>query len=383
MLRFLTCGESHGKMMAAILEGLPNDLTILEEDINVELKRRQLGHGRGERSKSIEKDKVNIISGVRWGKTTGAPIGLLVENIDWKNRKKEMSIYPEDADENDVITRPRPGHADLVGMLKYGIHDAKPILERASARNTAMLVAVGAICKNFLKELDVDIIAYVRAIGNVDAGVFERNLLDKNKIEDSPVRCPSKKFSEKMIKHIDEAKNNGDTLGGKVCIKITGVIPGLGSHIQYDRRLDAGLSQIMMGIQSVKNVIIGQDNVYEIYGTDAHDAIYYSDKKGYYHKTNHAGGIEGGMSNGEDINITILLKPIPTLFSPLESIDVLTKEKVKAEVVRSDVSVASSAVVVAEAMAAIKLTEFYLAKFGSDSMKELKSNLKNYKKSLK
>ena len=386
MFKFLTCGESHGKMLAAILEGLPSGLEILEQEINIDLRRRQQGYGRGDRM-NIENDTAQIISGVRWGLTTGSPIGLLIENKDWMNRQKEMSIYPEDANWQDAITSPRPGHADLAGMLKYNIADAKPILERASARNTASQVAVGAICKKFLKELGVEIIGYVRAIGNVDSGNSEiqpENIEKfRQKIEASEVRCLDEKIAEKMIEHIKETKEKGDTLGGKICVNIFGIVVGIGSHIQYDKRLDSGLAQAMIGIPSVKSVVIGDENVMEIAGTKAHDPIVYSTEKSFHHSTNNTGGIEGGMSNGETIKITVGLKPIPTLLNPLLSVDIKTKQTVKAATVRSDVSVAASAVVVAEAMAAIKLTEFYLEKFGGDSMTEIKNNLENYKKMIK
>jgi chorismate synthase len=392
MFRFLTCGESHGKMLAGILEGLPAGLEILESEINLELKRRQQGYGRGDRMQSIETDTVQIISGVRWGLSTGSPIGLLIENKDWVNRQKEMSIHKEDINSKAPITRPRPGHADLAGMLKYNIQDATPILERASARNTASQVAVGAICQKFLKELGVEILAYVQSIGNVSAENLENSKNEKielkniekfkQKIEASQVRCLDEKASEKMIQHINEMKEKGDTLGGKICVNIFGVVVGIGSHIQYDKRLDSGLAQAMMGIPSVKSVVIGDENVSEIAGTKAHDPIVFSPEKSFHHTTNNAGGIEGGMSNGETITLTIGLKPIPTLLSPLPSVDIKTKEIVKAATVRSDVAVAPSAVVVAEAMVAIKLTEFYLEKFGSDSMLELKTNLANYKKQI-
>jgi chorismate synthase len=383
MFRFLTCGESHGKMLSAILEGLPAGLDILESEISIDLARRQKGYGRGSRSTSIEKDTAEIISGVRWGKTTGSPIGILIANRDWQNRKEEMSVYPEHLNSSPSITKPRPGHADLAGMLKYNIDDAKPILERASARNTASLVAVGAVCKKFLKQFDVEILGYVKSIGKIgiekiDIKNFSNEL--KEKIENSETRCPDEEISVDMMKLIDETKKVGDTLGGEIVLNIFGVVPGLGSHIQYDKRLDAGLAFIMMGIPSVKNVLIGENISSEVFGSEYHDVINYDSKqKKYAHFTNNAGGIEGGMSNGERIDVTISIKPIPTLYKPLETIDIKTKEKVSAEVVRSDVAVAPSAVVVAEAMAAIKLTEFYLEKFGGDSMTEILANFKNYK----
>ncbi len=384
MFRFLTAGESHGKMLLAIIDGIPSGLGIDEKDINIDLERRQKGYGRGDRSINIEKDKVIVASGIRWGKTTGAPIGLIIENKDFENRKEEMN--PDKIYENSSapITKPRPGHADLPGMLKYSVFDAKVILERASARNTASLVAVGAVCKKFLKEFGVNILSYVKSIGNVK--IEEPNIVDYseeifNKIEESPVKCPFEKESLEMVKTIDSAKKKGDTLGGEIKIKIFNVIPGIGSHTSYDRRLDAKLSEAMMGIPSVKEVYFGKKLDSDVKGSNFHDEIFFDDK--FYHKTNNAGGVEGGISNGEIIDINIFLKPIPTLYSPLNTIDVITKQKSKASIVRSDVAVLASARVVAEAMAMIKLTEFYLEKFGGDSMEEILKNFSNYKEILK
>ncbi len=377
MFRFLTCGESHGKMLAAIIEGIPAGLALLEDDINLDLCRRQKGYGRGERSTKIETDTVQFIAGVRWGQTTGAPIGLLIENKDWKNRPKEMSISPKDANSSPAITCPRPGHADLPGMLKYGFSDAKPILERASARNTATLVAVGSICKKFLEEFGVEVCGYVKSIGDIEINSAKISDIKtfRKKIESSDVRCPDAAKSKEMVQLIDITKKAGDTLGGKVCVNIFGVVPGIGSHIEYDRRLDAALAQVMMGIPSVKEVLIGDENISHVSGKNAHDEIIFSDGK-FSRKTNNAGGIEGGISNGETIKLTIGLKPIPTLYKPLKSVDFLTKKSAKAEIVRSDVAVAPSAVVVAEAMACIKLSEFYLDKFGGDNILETKRNFK-------
>lgn len=385
MFRFLTSGESHGKMLLAILEGIPNGLEIDEKDINIDLERRQKGYGRGDRSKNIEKDEVNIVSGVRWGKTIGTPIGLIIKNKDFDNRKEEMNPDKFYKDSSPSITKPRPGHADLSGMLKYNTFDAKVILERASARNTASLVAVGAVCKKFLKEFGINILSYVKSIGSVkikDPEISEYSEEVFNKIESSVVKCPDEKRSIEMVELIDSVREKGDTLGGEIKIKIFNVVPGIGSHTSYDRRLDSKLAEAMMGIPSVKEVYFGKKLDLDIKGSQYHDEIYFENDR-YYRKTNNAGGIEGGISNGETIDINIFLKPIPTLYNPLNTIDVITKEKTKASVVRSDIAVVPSARVVAEAMAMIKLTEFYLEKFGGDSLEEILKNFNNYMEILK
>ncbi|MFC1546465.1 chorismate synthase [bacterium] len=385
MLDFLTCGESHGRMLSAVLEGMPAGLLLEPRDIDSDLERRQKGYGRGSRSTCIEKDKIEIISGVRWGKTTGSPIGLIINNKDWENRKKEMSIYEKDFNKNDFISVPRPGHADLAGMIKYDILDAKPILERASARNTAVVTAIGAVCKKYLQEFGIEVIGYVRSIADVDAGLFPIHNIAKfrKKVETSIVRCPDKNLSNNMAVRIDKAKKQGDTLGGIVCIDVINVPAGLGSYTQWDKRLDALLAQCLMSIPSVKTVSIGDDSVSKRYGSHTHDTIIYNKKNGYHHTSNHAGGIEGGISNGEPIRSCISLKPIPTLGKPLDTIDVRTKKISKAAVVRSDVCVVPSAVVVAEAMAAFAIARAHREKFGGDNIRDIKKNVDTYQKRVK
>jgi chorismate synthase len=369
MLRFLTAGESHGKMLIAILEGLPSNLELRPEDINEDLARRQQGYGRGPRSISIEKDKADIISGVYSNKTTGSPIGLVIENKDWENRKKTIA----------KLTVPRPGHADLCGILKYNLDDINPVLERASARNTASIVAVGSVCKKYLKFFGIDIVGYVKSIGDVDAGIFPIKDIKnfRKNVESSLVRCPDKNMSQAMIKKIDQAKASGDTLGGEVCIEIVNVPVGLGSYMQYDTRLDSMIAESLMSIPSVKYVCIGESDVSKHLGSHVHDPIIYDKKKKFHHTSNNCGGIEGGISNGEPIRVIAGLKPIPTLLKPLDSVDIKTKKAKKAVIVRSDVCVAPSAVVVAEAMLGFAIAKAHRQKFGGDSIQETKSNVEN------
>jgi len=346
MLRYLTAGESHDKAQVAILEGMPAGLKIDLARINQELKRRQSGFGRGKRMQ-IEKDKVRILSGVRKGLTLGSPIGLLIEN-------KDFSI-----DKLPNVVCPRPGHADLAGLLKYGFKDARNVLERASARETVMRVGIGAISKIFLDEFDISISSRVLSIGG-----------------ESSLQA----IREKII----EAQNHKDTVGGIFKVVAKGVPVGLGSYVQPDKRLDGRLTQGIMSIPGIKAVEIGLGFGYAgRFGSQVHDAIYYSKSKGYFRKTNNAGGIEGGISNGQDMVIRACMKPISTLLDPLDSVNIVTKKPSKAAVERSDICVVEAAGVVAESAVAFVLAEALLEKFGSDNLSDIKKAYQNYLKRIK
>lgn len=395
-LRFLTAGESHGKGLMGILEGIPSGLSLSSEDIDKELKRRQAGYGRGGRMK-IESDHAEIISGVRWGKTIGSPVSLIIENRDWKNWQEGMSSDEKYAGAIPPVTRPRPGHADLAGALKYSHKDIRNILERSSARETAMRVAIGAIAKKFLSEFGINIGSYVIQIGNIKwqkaIGNRQETELRKtfNKAESSPVRCPDEETSNKMMELIDTAVKNGDTLGGVFEVFVTGLPVGLGSHIQWDKRLDGRLAQAFMGIQAIKGVAIGTGfEIAERFGSEVMDEIFYEKAEGkeqeaigFYRETNHAGGIEGGMTNGMPIVIKAAMKPIPTLRKPLRSVDIITKEPFEAAYERSDTCAVPAAAVIGEAMTAIVIADALLEKFGGDSFEETKRNFKAYMEYLK
>ena len=384
--RFLTGGESHGKGLVAIVEGMVADLPLEGEHINKELKRRQQGYGRGPRMK-IEEDKAEIMAGVRYGLTTGSPIALFISNRDWQNWQEQLSVSPVEK-EVEPVTYPRPGHADLAGVTKYGLKDIRPVMERASARETAARVAAGAIARRFLEELGVAIYSYTVAIGNVghdpSASLREGGSIDWQQVESSPVRCAHTEQEKAMMAAIDKAKANGDTLGGIFEVIATDVPIGLGSHVSWDRRLDGRIAQAIMNINAVKGVEIGAGFALAgLKGSQAHDVIEprpRSKAKGlpWQHATNRAGGIEGGISNGEDIIVRAAVKPIATLASPLPSIDLRSGKKVKAHYERSDICVVPAAGVIAEAMLAIILADACLDKFGGDNLKETLANYRNY-----
>ena len=378
MIRFTTAGESHGQAILAILEGIPSGLNINSEDIDVDLARRQKGYGRGNRMR-IETDQVNILSGVRYARTLGSPITLLIYNKDWENWQAVMSPTSVDID-GKYLQKPRPGHADLVGLMKYGVNDFRDILERASARETAARVAVGAVCRELLKEFRINIYSYVTSIGKVSENL---STIDKKHIqhltEMSFVRCPDKVASKKMIQAIKQASKNGDTLGGKFKIIAENVPIGLGSHTQWDLKLDGRLAQSLMSIQAIKAVEFGLGTDFsKVLGSLAHDEIFYSNKNGFYRTTNRAGGTEGGMSNGQDIEITCTMKPIPSLIKQLKSVNIHTKKTDKAEAVRSDVCAVPAAGVVGEAAVAYELARAMVEKFGGDSLEDMKKNYKSY-----
>jgi chorismate synthase len=382
MLRYLTAGESHGPQLTAIVEGLPAGLKISEPAMNEDLARRQGGYGRGGRMQ-IETDRVKILSGVRWGETLGSPVTLVVENSDWVNWEKRMSPYPEDRDESIAVTKARPGHADLPGAIKYGHHDVRNILERSSARETAVRVAVGAVAKNYLGHFGIQVTGCVVELGGVKATrpeLGEKEL--QAAIAASPVYTYDAGAELEMIAVIDRAKAAGDSLGGVVEVRVTGVPVGLGSHVQWDRRLDARLACAVMSIQAFKGVEIGDGfETARRPGSQVHDEIFYDKERGaagFYRKSNNAGGLEGGISNGEEVVVRGAMKPIPTLYTPLQSVDIVTKEPYKATVERSDVCAVPAASVVAEAVVAIEIANAFMDKFGGDSVAETERNLASY-----
>ena len=374
--RFLTAGESHGQCLTAIVEGIPAGLKINLDEINKDMARRQQGFGRGGRMK-IETDRAEFLSGVRFGETMGDPVTIKVANRDWQNWTDRMSVMGEEF--GDKVTAVRPGHADLTGVLKYDRNDARDILERASARETATRVAVGGLCKQFLKACGIEVVSHVVKIGGI--GVDESKI-DYAKIGtgDSELNCYDPEAEEKMKERILSAMQEGDTLGGVFEVIVRGVPLGLGSHIQWDKRLDGKLAWAMMGIQAIKGVEIGAGfQCGELPGSEIHDEMFYDENKKVYRKTNRAGGLEGGMSNGEDIVIRACMKPIPTLMKPLHSIDIGSETEVLACKERSDVCAVSAASVVGEAMAAIVIAEAVTDKFGNDAMVDVLSAMKAYK----
>jgi chorismate synthase len=380
--RFLTAGESHGKGLVSIAEGMVAGLPLEEHHINKELKRRQQGYGRGGRMK-IEDDKVEIIAGVRHGFTTGSPIALFITNRDWENWQRELSVSPVDR-ELEPVTCPRPGHADLAGVTKYGLRDIRSVIERASARETAARVAVGAIARTFLEEFGIVVHSYTTAIGRHHWEPPEVSSIDWAQVEASPVHCANSRVEQAMVKAIDEAKADGDTLGGIFEVIATGVPTGLGSHVSWDRRLDGRIARAIMSINGVKGLEIGGGfGLCGHRGSQAHDIIEPNPRgkaQGlpWRHVTNRAGGIEGGISNGENIVVRAAVKPIATLASPLPSIDLRSGEKTEAHYERSDVCVVPAAGVIGEAMVAIVLADACLEKFGGDNLKETLTNYHSY-----
>ena len=383
IFRFLTSGESHGQCLNAIIEGVPAGITIDENFINNELSRRQVGYGRGGRM-LIEKDTVKILSGVRHGKSIGSPICLEIENKDWKNWVIPMNPAvvensPENAEiiESKKIVNVRPGHADLSGALKYNHEDVRNILERSSARETTTRVAVGAVAKSILKEFGIEGVSVVTQIGNAKTDISSDLFSLKDEIEASDLRTVGSVY-EQMKTEIDKAKEAGDTLGGSFKVVFRNVPVGLGSHVHWDRKLDGLLAQAVMSIQAVKSVEVGLGkDVAQTLGSNTHDEIFVQDGK-YIRKTNNAGGIESGISNGEDIVITASMKAIPTMKKPLNSIAIDKKEEVQAHFERSDTCAVAACAVVAEAMVAIVLADAMLEKFSHDSLSEMKVNFHNY-----
>ena len=389
VLRLLTAGESHGQALVGVLEGMPAGLSLLKDEIDQQLRRRQGGHGRGGRMK-IEKDRVQLLSGVRHGRTLGSPISLQITNLDWTNWVERMGPEPPEQPV-EPMTRLRPGHADLPGVLKYGHDDVRNVLERASARETAMRVALGAVARRLLSHFGIEVRGETVAIGGVVAdqagwvatdrrGAWgERNERYWSLVEDSPVRCGDPTAGDAMVGVIDEARHAGDTLGGIFQVVTYGVPAGLGSHVQWDRKLSARLAEALMSINSVKSVEIGAGlGGSALRGSAYHDVIGHDTSEGWVRTGNNAGGIEGGMSNGEPIVVRCAAKPIPTLMKPLPSVDLASKQPVAAAIERSDVCVVPAAGVVGEAMVALVLADAFLEKFGGDSVEEIDRNYRGY-----
>jgi chorismate synthase len=378
-IRFLTAGESHGRGLVCIIEGLPANLELSSEYINKELERRQRGYGRGGRMK-IEKDSVQILSGVRFGKTLGGPIALFIENRDWENWKEKMAVEGERPETAVPFTRPRPGHADLAGGIKYNQRDLRNILERASARETACRVALGAVCKRFLEELGVSVGSYVVSIGPLCPPIEEQDLIKRHQLaEQSELRFPDPSKDKEFMELIDRAKEMGESLGGVFEVFAVGVPPGLGSHVHWDRKLDGRIAQAMMSIQAIKGVEIGLGfEASKRFGSEVHDEIGYREGEGYFRYSNNLGGLEGGITNGMPIIVRCAMKPVPTLTKPLRSVDVLTKEEVRAGKERTDVVAVPAASVVGESALALVLADAFLEKLGGDFMEEIKERYRIY-----
>ena len=391
MLRWLTAGESHGPALSAIIEGIPAHVLVSSKEIDADLSRRRLGFGRGARQ-NFEADKITITGGIRHGITQGGPIAIQIANSEWPRWEKIMSADPvpeadiKDLARNAPLTRPRPGHADLVGMQKFNFSDARPILERASARETAARVALGAVARAFLKQsVGVELLSHVVSIGEVSVpdGYKLPTMSDRARIDEDPVRCADAKTSAAIVKEIEAAHKDGDTLGGVVEVLAYNLPPGLGSYTQWDKRLDARLAGALMGIQAIKGVELGDGfQTAKRKGSVAHDEIEKNAKGEITRRTDRAGGTEGGISTGQVLRVKVAMKPISTVPKALDTIDVSTGEAAKAINQRSDVCAVPASGIVAEAMAALVLADAVLEKFGGDSVQETKRNFENYMKSL-
>ncbi|EKN67351.1 chorismate synthase [Schinkia azotoformans] len=384
-MRYITAGESHGPQLTTILEGIPAQLSLVAEDINEELARRQKGHGRGRRMQ-IEKDQVQILSGVRHGKTLGSPVTLVVKNDDWTHWTKVMGIEPleSEQDEEDIkrkITRPRPGHADLVGAIKYGHRDMRNVLERSSARETTVRVAAGAVAKKLLSELGITVAGHVLEIGGVKAENISYNSLEelKERSENSPVRCLDEAAAQKMMAAIDQAKEDGDSIGGVVEVIVDGLPAGIGSYTHYDLKLDAKIAAAIVSINAFKGVEFGIGfEAARRPGSQVHDEIIWNEEDGYSRKTNNLGGFEGGMTTGMPIVVRGVMKPIPTLYKPLQSVDIDTKEVFEASIERSDSCAVPAASVVAEAVVAWEIAQAIVDQFGKDRIDQIKENIASW-----
>ena len=382
MLRYLTSGESHGKSLISILDGIPANIELNIDEINYELEKRQGGYGRGGRMK-IEKDKINILGGVRGKITLGGPISIEIKNKDYENWIQYMNPMDNIDFETKKVEKLRPGHADLVGCLKYDFEDARNVLERSSARETASKVAVGAICKQVLKNFHIDFTSRVVQIGNVkDNNSYDFDYIKEN-VDKSVVRCINKDIEKEIIKEIDKVKSEGDTLGGVVEIRVKNLIPGLGSYTQFDKKIDGELAMHLMSVQAIKGVEIGIGfDVANNYGSNVMDEIYYNNEDGIKRKTNQLGGIEGGMTTGEELVIRCAMKPIPTLYKPLKSININTLESYSASIERSDNCAVPACSVVCENVVAFVICKYFLDKIGGDNLNDLKSNYNTYIKRL-
>jgi chorismate synthase len=379
--RFTTAGESHGPGLVAIVEGIPAGLQLDREALDRDMARRQLGHGRGGRMK-IETDTAEVRSGVRHGRTLGAPIAVLVANRDYANWEERMNPWPVEGFEPDEVHLPRPGHADLVGSWKYGHGDIRNVLERASARETAARVAAGAVARGFLSALGVSIHSHVTQIASVKAS--ERPNLtptDFEDVDDDPVRCLDPEASAAMVAEINRLRKANESLGGSFEVLTFGLVPGLGSHVSWEDRLDGRLAGAVASIQSVKGVSIGEAwDVASRPGSEAHDEIFWSEKDGYFRETNHAGGLEGGMTNGEPLSVRAAIKPISTLTKPLRSVDTETHQPAQALRERTDSTVVPAGAVVAEAMVCLVLAKCYREKFGGDHIDDVRAAIDAYKR---
>ena len=382
MLRYLTSGESHGQSLISILDGVPSNIELNIDEINGELKKRQGGYGRGGRMK-IEQDKINILGGVRGKLTLGGPISIEVKNKDYQNWIDYMNPMTKVDLESKKVNNVRPGHADLVGCLKYDFDDARNVLERSSARETASRVAIGAICKQILKNFDIDFTSYVVQIGSIkDNNLYDFDYIKEN-VDKSQVRCVNDSIEKQIIEEIDKVKQNGDTIGGVVEVRVKNVIPGLGSYTHFDKKIDGHLAMHLMATQAIKGVEIGMGfDVANNYGSNVMDEITYSENKGIRRSTNRLGGIEGGMTTGEEIVIRCAMKPIPTLYKPLNSINMNTLEGYKASIERSDNCAVPACSVVCENVVAFVICKYFLEKIGGDSLEDLKSNYNSYLKRL-
>jgi chorismate synthase len=379
MLRYLNAGESHGRCLIAVLEGVPAGLPLTAEEINRDLIRRQKGYGRGGRMR-VEEDRVDFTAGVRKGKTLGTPIGLLIANKDWENWKEVMAAEPGPVPSEKVVTRPRPGHADLVGAIKYGHRDIRNVLEKASARETAIRVAIGGVAKAILGQFGMRVLSYTMEIGGALARRGETPEQSYERAEASDVRSPDPDAGAKMIELIRTAKHRGDTLGGVFEVVVTNPPIGLGTYAQWDRRLGARLAMAAMSIQAMKGVEIGMGfEAARRFGSEVHDDIYYeAGDRRFIRKTNNAGGLEGGITNGEPVVLRVAMKPISTLYSPKKSVDIDTKESFDATVERSDICTVPAAGVVGEAVVAFEMANALVEKFGGDSLEEMRRNYDAY-----
>ena len=383
-MRYITAGESHGPQLTTIIEGVPAGLSLVADDINEELARRQKGYGRGRRMQ-IETDQVQILSGVRHGETLGSPIALVVENRDFAHWTKIMGAEPltekEEKEMKRKVTKPRPGHADLNGAIKYGHRDMRNVLERSSARETTVRVAAGAVAKKVLAELGITVAGHVIEIGGVKAKETTYSSIEELKsiTEASPVRCLDEEAGNQMIKAIDDAKSNGDSIGGIVEVIVEGMPIGVGSYVHYDRKLDAKLAAAIMSINAFKGVEIGIGfEAAHRPGSEVHDEILWNEEHGYTRRTNNAGGLEGGMTTGMPIVVRGVMKPIPTLYKPLQSVDIDTKEPFTASIERSDSCAVPAASVVAEAVVAWELATALIEQFGLDRMELIRENIEKH-----
>jgi chorismate synthase len=378
-LRMITAGESHGPGLTCVLEGMPAGLSLDREAIDRDMARRQLGHGRGGRMK-IERDAADVTGGVRHGRTLGGPIAISVANRDYRNWEERMNPWPVEA-QIDEVHLPRPGHADLVGLWKYGFSDVRNVLERASARETAARVAGGAVCKELLRALGVEVLSHVIQIGTVHAPSYAEPLsaTDFDGVDESPVRCLDAEATREMVNHIDVQRKANESLGGVFEVRAFGVVPGLGSHVSWEERLDGRLASAMCSIQAIKGVGLGDG--FELAGkpgSQAHDEIFYTDERGFYRETNHCGGLEGGMTTGQPLIVQGAMKPLPTLTKPLRSVDVATHEPAEALRERTDSCTVPAAGVVGEAMVAFVLASAYCEKFGGDHIEDMRAAIDAY-----